>query len=145
MSDLRTALPLQPSSDSAYRSQRALLGAGGRSAWRVACAPAGSSSPTQFFHSYLVAYLFWAGIALGCLAWSCLTTSPAAPGASSIRRPLESATRTLAAAGGPASCPSLLGLAHLYLWAVRRWSAHDAPLQHKARLSQRAVLPRRAR
>ena len=64
MSEMRAALALQPD-HILYRSQRALLGAG---ALGLAAAGAGGLiDPVQFFRSYLVAYLFFVGIALGSL------------------------------------------------------------------------------
>ncbi len=50
-----------------HRVQRGALGVGVGGAARVRARRA-SSIPTQFLRSYLVAYLFWVGIALGCLA-----------------------------------------------------------------------------
>jgi hypothetical protein len=36
----------------------------------VMCTFGAFANPTQFFRSYLFAFLFWAGVALGCLSIS---------------------------------------------------------------------------
>jgi hypothetical protein len=50
---------------------------------------------TQFFRSYLLGFLFWMGIALGSLAILMLQHLTGGAWGLVIRRPLESATRTL--------------------------------------------------
>ncbi len=50
-------------------------------------------SPGQFFHSYLLAYIFWVAIALGCLAILMLQHVTGGAWGLVIRRLLESATR----------------------------------------------------
>ena len=52
-------------------------------------------NPTQFFRSYLLAYLFWLGIPLGSLAVLMLHHLVGGAWGAVIRRVLESATRTL--------------------------------------------------
>ncbi len=127
MSDLRAALALQPD-HILYRSQRALLGAG---VLGLAAAGAGGLvDPVQFFRSYLVAYLFFTGIALGSLGLVSLNHVTGGRWGVVIRRVAESAMRTL-----PLLLllflPLLLGLTHLYEWARPEAVAHDALLQHK--------------
>lgn len=51
--------------------------------------------PGLLFHSYLVGYLLWAGIALGCLALLMLQYLTGGEWGVVIRRPLEAATGTL--------------------------------------------------
>lgn len=51
--------------------------------------------PSLLFHSYLVGYLLWTGIALGCLALLMLQYLTSGEWGVVIRRPLEAATRTL--------------------------------------------------
>ncbi len=87
-------------------------------------------SPAQFFRSYLVAYLFWCGIALGSLAIVMLQHITGGAWGAIIRRPLESATRTLPVLA-LLFLPLLLGLPHLYEWASPEHVAHDPVLQHK--------------
>ena len=80
--------------------------------------------PGQFFRSYLVAYLFWLGIPLGCLAILMVHHLVGGAWGAVIRRVLEAATRTL---------PLLLvlfvpvwfGLEDLYSWADPEVVAED--------------------
>ncbi len=97
--------------------------------------------PAQFFRSYLVAYLFWLGIALGSLAL--LMIQHVTGGALGRGHPplLESATRTLPLLA-LLFLPLALGARHLYEWARPERVAHDPLLQHKSALPERAVLPR---
>src|SRR5260221_6403080 len=59
--------------------------------------------PAQFFRSYLFAYVFWAGVAVGCLLLSLLSHPPGGVLGLLIRRFLEAGTRTF-----PPPCPLLL-------------------------------------
>ncbi len=127
MSDLGVALSLQPD-HILYRSQRPLLGAG---VLALAVAGAGGLVDSdQFFRSYLVAYLFFAGIALGSLGLVSLNHVTGGRWGLVIRRVCESAMGTL-----PLLLllflPLLLGLTNLYEWARPAAVAHDAMLQHK--------------
>ena len=127
MSDMRAALALQPD-HILYRSQRALLGAGALGL--AAAAAGGLVDPVQFFRSYLVAYLFFVGIALGSLGLVSLNHVTGGLWGVVIRRICESAMRTL-----PLLLllfvPLLFGLTDLYEWARPEAVAHDAVLQHK--------------
>jgi hypothetical protein len=73
-------------------------------------------STQQFLRSYLVGYLFWMGITLGCLAIVMLLHLSGGHWGFVIRRLLESGTRTL-----PLMIllflPILLGVKELYVWA----------------------------
>jgi hypothetical protein len=79
----------------------------------------------QFFRSYLIAWLFCLGIALGCYAIALLHQLSRGAWGLMIRRPLGAATRTL-----PflllGFVPIALGLQYLYSWA--RPGALDDPL-----------------
>jgi hypothetical protein len=126
--DMRAALSLQPD-HILYRSQRAMLGAG---ALGLVAAVAGALvDPVQFFRSYLVAYLFFTGIALGSLGLVSLNHVTGGRWGVVIRRICEAAMRTL-----PLLLllfvPLLFGLGHLYEWASPEHVAHDALLQSKA-------------
>lgn len=88
-------------------------------------------SPTQFFRSYLVAYTFWFGIALGCLGILMIHHVAGGAWSAVIRRPLESATRTLPLLA-VLFLPIAFGVHHLYEWAQAEHVAHDAILQHKS-------------
>jgi len=97
----------------------------------AACAAGAFISPEQFYRSYLVGYLFWIGIALGCFAVVMLHHLVGGAWGTVIRRLLESGTRTL-----PLMllllAPIVIGLPHLYLWAQPDVVATDELLQHKA-------------
>jgi hypothetical protein len=72
--------------------------------------------PAQFFRSYLVAYMFWLGVVLGCLAILMLHHLVGGLWGMTIRRVLEAGTRLL-----PFMVvlfvPLLFGLPDLYAWA----------------------------
>jgi hypothetical protein len=94
------------------------------------CAIAGVFSPSQFFRSYLVAFLLWSGIPLGCLAVLMLHYLVAGGWGFLIRRPLESGTRTFPALALLA-VPILLGIPFLYGWSHAEALAQDPLLRHK--------------
>lgn len=128
MQDRAAAFAL-PADHLLHRSPRAMLGAG---VLGLAVAGAGALiDPAQFFRSYLIAYLFWSGIALGSLALISLNHVSGGRWGIVVRRICESATRTL-----PLLLllflPLLFGLSSLYEWARPEEVAHDALLQHKA-------------
>ena len=85
----------------------------------------------QFFHAYLMAYLFWLGIALGSLAIMMLHHLTGGTWGMLIQRVLEAGTRTL-----PLMVllfvPLLFGLRDLYSWARPDIVAADTILQHKS-------------
>jgi hypothetical protein len=87
--------------------------------------------PGQFFRSYLLAYLFWLGLPLGCLGILMLHYLVGGTWGAIIRRILESGTRTL-----PLMVlffvPLLFGLHELYSWAVSQVVAQDELLRHKS-------------
>jgi hypothetical protein len=96
----------------------------------VICAIAAPFSPAQFFQAYLTAYLFYVGIALGCLATLMLYHLTGGAWGFLIRRILEAGMRTLpllAVLFIPIAC----GLGHLYRWALPEIVAQDKELQHK--------------
>jgi hypothetical protein len=107
--------------------QRALMaGAAGV----VLCGLGVLLNPTQFFRSYLLAFLFWLGIPLGSLAVLMLHHLVGGAWGAVIRHVLESATRTL-----PLLLllfvPLLFGLHQLYIWARPEAVLADDILQHK--------------
>lgn len=111
------------------RIQALALGIGGLCL--AACALGGASDPAQFFRSYLVAYLFWVGIALGCFSVVMLHHLVGGRWGVVIRRLLESGTRTLPLMA-LLLVPLLFGLPHLYAWARPEAVAHDELLSHKS-------------
>lgn len=91
----------------------------------------GTSSPLQFFVSYLVAYNFWLEVALGSLVLLMLQYVTGGAWGFVIRRALESGTRTLFLLA-VLFVPILFGLRFLYAWAQPDVVAADETLQHKA-------------
>ena len=73
-------------------------------------------NPTQFLHSYLFAFLFWNGIALGCLSLLMIQHLTGGMWGLAIRRLLEAGARTL-----PVLVllfvPVVVGLKWIYPWA----------------------------
>src|SRR5262249_22331345 len=112
-----------------YRVQRTAMGVGAVAL--LVCALAGFLNPTQLLRSYLVAYLFWVGAALGCLALLMIQHVTGGAWGVAIRRLLESGARTL-----PLMAllfpPIALWLGRLYEWADPARVQHDPLLQHKA-------------
>jgi len=90
-------------------------------------------NPLQFWRSYLVGYLLWAGIAIGSLALLMLQHLTGGGWGLVIRRVLEAATRTL-----PLLLllfiPILLGAHSIYSWTHAEELAEHPALQEKARL-----------
>jgi hypothetical protein len=89
------------------------------------------ANPAQFYRSYLVGFVFWNGLALGCMAIAFLHQLSGGAWGSVIRRILESATRTF-----PVTLvlflPILFGMHSLYVWSNSAVVAADKTLQHKA-------------
>ena len=71
--------------------------------------------PRMFFPGYLVGFLFWTGISIGCLLLTTLHHLVGGAWGTAIRRPLESGITTLPLM---ALCflPITFGLRHLYPW-----------------------------
>lgn len=86
----------------------------------------------QFFQSYLMAYLFWLGITLGCLGILMLHHLVRGMWGLVIQRFLESGTRLIPLMALLFIPIGLLGLTHLYAWARPEVVANDELLQHKA-------------
>ncbi|MCU1267091.1 MAG: hypothetical protein JWM21_3409 [Acidobacteria bacterium] len=88
--------------------------------------------PLQFWRSYLVGYLLWAGIAIGALALLMLQHLTGGGWGLVIRRVLEAATRTL-----PLMLvlfiPILLGAHSIYSWTNAEVIAAHPALQEKVR------------
>jgi len=86
----------------------------------------------QFFHSYLIGFLFWIGIALGSLALLMLQHLTGGGWGLVIRRVLEASTRTL-----PLMLvlfiPLVLGAKQIYSWTDHERIAESAALVEKAR------------
>jgi hypothetical protein len=87
----------------------------------------------QFFHSYLVGYLFWLGIALGSLALLLLQHLTGGAWGLVIRRILEAATRTLPLMA-LLFIPIILGAQQIYPWTHAEEITRTPALEQKARL-----------
>jgi hypothetical protein len=97
----------------------------------VALAAGAVASPEQFFRSYLPAYVFVFGLALGSLALLMLQHMTGGAWGLMIRRLLEASSRTLPLVA-LMFVPIAFGLRHLYIWSVADTVAHDAILQQKS-------------
>jgi hypothetical protein len=85
----------------------------------------------QFFHAYLVGFIFWIGITLGSLALLMLQHLTGGVWGLVIRRVLEAATRTL-----PLMLilflPLIVGLKQIYPWTNADFMAQTDALKQKA-------------
>ena len=94
------------------------------------CAAGWAVSPKAFFQAYLVAYIFWLGLALGCLTIAMIHHLAGGRWGFVVRRLLEAASRTL-----PLLLvlfiPLLFGLRSLYIWTNPAAVAADHLLRHK--------------
>ena len=81
----------------------------------ILCAIGLAFSPQQFFRSYLFAYLFWLSIGLGCLPLLMMYHLVGGAWGYSIRRLLESGTRTIIVLA-ILFIPILIGMRQLYVW-----------------------------
>ncbi|HLW98069.1 MAG TPA: hypothetical protein VKR82_05445 [Candidatus Acidoferrales bacterium] len=86
------------------------------------------SNPQQFFRSYLVAFVFWMGIPLGCLALLMMHHLTGGGWGYLIRRALESGTRTLWLMA-ILYLPLIFGMTYLYGWARPDAAADPAYVQ----------------
>ncbi len=97
----------------------------------IACVVGLFAARQQFFQAYLIAYLFFIGLALGSMAVLMIQYVTGGAWGAVIRRLLESATRTLPLMA-LLFLPIAFGLTHLYEWAIPEHVAHDPILQHKS-------------
>lgn len=94
------------------------------------CGLGGLGSPQQFFRSYLLGYVFWFGVALGCLPLLMLQHMTGGAWGLVIRRLLESGARTLPWLA-VFFLPIALALHELYPWAHTEEVARDEILRHR--------------
>lgn len=94
------------------------------------CALGAFLNLTQFFQSYLWAYLFWLGLALGCFGVTMLQHVTGGRWGLAIRRLLETGALTLPLMA-LLFLPLLGGLSSLYIWARPEVVDTDAILQFK--------------
>jgi hypothetical protein len=88
-------------------------------------------TPAHFFRSYLLAFLFWVGVGIGCLSLLCIQHLTGGRWGFVIRRLLEAGARTLPFAA-IAFLPLALGIGTLYPWADRATVQADPILAHKS-------------
>ncbi len=117
------------------RIQGVALGIGflGVIAWVIALVVSGNAKET-FFHTYLVAYVFWVGIALGCLGWLMIQYLGGATWGVVIRRPLEAGAHTLILMA-VLFIPIAAGLNNIYEWSHKDSITDErlrALLEHKS-------------
>jgi hypothetical protein len=96
----------------------------------VLCALAGLYSPTQFFRSYLFAFIFWMSFPLGCLALLMLDHLAGGSWGVPLRRLFESGMKTFTLMAA-LFLPILLRLPVLYNWADPNKVKVDAVLRYK--------------
>jgi hypothetical protein len=91
----------------------------------------GAAHPDQFLRSYLLAFVFWNGLAVGSLAILMLQYLTGGAWGIAIRRELEAATRTLPLTA-VAFLPIAFGMHRLYEWTHADVVARNELLQKKA-------------
>jgi len=120
---------LLPTGHPLHRVQRIAIGVGGLGI--LASVILGFADSAQLLRSYLVAWLFWTGATLGCLALLMINHVTGGAWGVVIRRALEAGARNLPVMG-LLFVPIALGLGGLYEWAQPEHVQHDELLQHKA-------------
>jgi hypothetical protein len=85
----------------------------------------------QFFRSYLLGYVWWTSVTLGCLAVLMLQHLTGGLWGFVIRRPLEAAVRVFPLLA-VLFVPLIFAIPTLYLWGNPEIVAHDPTLQHQA-------------
>lgn len=90
--------------------------------------PAAGGGVTQFFRSYLVGYMFWIGVTLGCLGLLMLQHLTGGAWGFVIRRLLEAGTRTLPLMLLLFLPLAIFGLTHIYEW-MHIEEVHDEKLK----------------
>ncbi|MDQ6788201.1 MAG: hypothetical protein M3033_15455 [Acidobacteriota bacterium] len=96
----------------------------------IACAVGWMVEPTQFYRSYLTAYIFWVGLAVGCLGVLMLQFVTGGRWGLILRRPLEAASLTFPLLA-VLFVPILFGLPNLYVWMNAAVVAADEVLRKK--------------
>jgi len=91
----------------------------------------GLLNPVQFLRSYLFAYLFWWGIAVGCLCIVMIHHLSGGRWGLVIRRIVEAGSRTLVLLP-VLFLPVAIGARELYVWARPDAVAADEVLRHKS-------------
>ena len=84
----------------------------------------------QFFQSYLMGYMLWLGVTLGCLALGMVHQLSGGAWGVLIRRPIGAAARVIPLMT-VLFLPIALGVMRIYPWTNADLVAHDEALQHK--------------
>ena len=108
--------------------QRALIAGG---AGLAACLIGGFVAKEVFFHAYLMGFIFWAGVALGCTAFLMLHHMVGGGWGFIIQRMLEAGTRTFPLLA-VLFLPLILGIGQLYEWSHAEVVAADVILKGKS-------------
>jgi hypothetical protein len=87
--------------------------------------------PEQFFRSYLLAFMFWIGLSLGCAAFLLLNHLTGGKWGLPVRRPLEAGVRTVPLMAA-LIVPLLFGMHHLFLWTNKAVVAAEPELRLKS-------------
>jgi hypothetical protein len=90
-----------------------------------------STSHEHFFRAYLIAFVFWTGVALGSLAWSMIHHLSGGAWGVVTRRVFEASSRTVPFMA-LLFLPIAFGMQELYIWARPEVVATDKILQFKA-------------
>ncbi len=109
-----------------FRSRALIVGIAGL----ALCGIGAIFDAPQFFRSYLLAFVFWIGIALGCLAILMLQHMSGGAWGIVIRRVLEAATRTFPILAA-LFVPVALGIPFIYEWANAAAVEASLVLKHK--------------
>jgi hypothetical protein len=96
----------------------------------VVCGLGYAADHHQFLRSYLMAFVFWAGVGLGSMALAMIAHLSGGAWGVVARRVFEASSRTLPLLA-VLFLPIALGLKDLYLWASPEAVAADPILQHK--------------
>jgi len=112
---------------SAFQGKAFLVGIAGLGL----CVVGAFSNTKQFFISYLFGYLFWLGLALGCLGFLMVHHLTGGRWGFPVRRFYEAAIMTLPLMA-VLFIPICFGLKDLYLWTDARAVAADPVLQHRS-------------
>jgi hypothetical protein len=97
----------------------------------AACAILGPANPKQFFFSWLVSFLFFLSLAVGALFFVLIQYAAQGGWGIVVRRIGETTFATIPVLA-VLFLPVVLGLSHLFEWAVPGAAEHDALLRWKA-------------
>lgn len=81
-------------------------------------------APQRFFQAYLVAFLYWSGISLGCLGWLILHNMTGGQWGFALQRVLEAGARTVPLMA-LLFLPLLFGFSALYPWSTAQDQAGE--------------------